>query len=398
MLKERIDDLIDIIAEEYSKLENTFLIRNNQQLVKYLENPERWRAEQLAHRQAYKRELAAEAKSRLKILNDKASKVLLLSYREVDKDIISIQEKEIVINNYQKEISSKLKAMEKENSVRIAELANTAFKTYERTVKVLSATTKTDNLFEAIKRQMPKGIQNGLKVVYKDGKQMNWKSYMEMNTRTTLQHDTTERAIEAGARANQVFVICDSFADCAKDHADYQGKIYYNADCKLTEEMEQYIRANNILSMQEVSQNEPFLTTRPNCRHNFHSISTDDVLGGMSANKILENQDLKFGKYEESNYKDLMQQRYNERQIRKWKTRLENEQQVAKTTGIKNPLVEQQAKAKIAEWQGKQRKLIASNPDVLKRQYERENAKVIVEDLGVKYRYKVVDGELTKKK
>lgn len=398
MLKERIDDLVDILAEEYSRLENTFLIRNNQQLIKYLENPERWKAEQMAHRQAFKRELAVEAKQRLKILNQKANKVLLLTYQEVDKDIISIQEKEIVINGFQKEIKAKMAELEKFNSQRITELVNIAFKTYERTVRIISATTKTDHLFEAIKRQMPKGIQNGLKVTYANGRAVQWKSYMEMNTRTTLQTEATERAIEAGAKANQVFVICDSFADCAKDHADYQGKIYYNEQANITPEIKKYIDSHGILSMQEVTKNDPWLTTRPNCRHNFHAISTDDVMGGMSANKILEQEGFKFGNYKGSNYEDLQKQRYNERQIRKWKTRLENQKQINKETGVPDNRAVQQAQAKVSEWQKKQRELIASNPDVLKRQYERENAKVIVEDLGVKYRYKVVDGELVKKK
>lgn len=399
MLKERIDDLVDIIAEEYSKLENTFLIRNNQQLIKYVENPTKWKAEQMAHRQAYKRELGIEARRQLKILNSKAEKVLLLSYQEVDKDIIKISEKEIEVNGkFQKEIESRIAEIHKKNANAVKVLANQTFKTYERTVRLISYTSNTDTLFEAIKGQMVKGIQNGIKVAYKNGRQVAWKSYMEMDTRTTLQTETSARQIEAGALAGQIFYVCDSFADCAKDHADYQGKIYYNEQAKLTKEAEDYIRANGIKSMQEVRDGEPYLTTRPNCRHNFHAIPTDEVLGGMPASKIVEKEGFKFGNYKESNYKALQDQRYNERQIRKWKTRLENERQIAKETGISNPKAEAQARHKVSEWQGKQRELIDKNPDVLKRQYERESAKIIVEDLGVRYRYKVVDGELVKKK
>lgn len=398
MLKERIDDLVDILSEEYSKLENTFLIRNNQQLVKYLENPEEWKAKQMIHRNAYKRELAVEAKNRIKILNEKYNKVLLLAYKEVDKDAITIQEKEIIINSYQKEIASAMKEASKFNALRVAELANSAFKTYERTVRFIAQTYKTDEIFEGIKAQMPKGIENGIKIVYKDGRLMNFKSYMEMNARTTLQHETTERQIDAGAKAGIVFYVCDSFADCAPDHRDYQGKIYYNANAKITEQVQSYIDSHSILSMQEVSDGDPWLTTRPNCRHNFHAISTDDVLSGMSGEEIAIQEGFKFGEYEEKNYQDLQKQRYNERQIRKWKLRAENQEKVDKTTGIPNSIALQRAKSKVSEWQGKQRDLIKSNPEVLKRRYERENAKVIVEDLGVRYRYKVVDGELTKKK
>ena len=399
MLKEKIDDLVDIITEEYSRIENTFLIRNNQQLIKYVENPAKWKAEQIAHRNAYKKELVREAQNRLAILNAKAEKVLLLSYQEVDKDIIKISETEIEVNEkFKDEIEGRIKELRQKNELAVKVLANESFKTYERTVRLISYTSNADNLFEVIKRQMPKGIENGIKVAYKNGREMNWKSYMEMDTRTTLQTETSARQIQAGALAGQIFYVCDSFADCAKDHADYQGKIYYNAEAKLTKEAEDYIRANGIKSMQEVRDGEPYLTTRPNCRHNFHAVPTDTVVSGTPASKIVEQEGFKFGEYKDSNYKDLQQQRYNERKIREWKTRLENERQIAKTTGIPNPKAEAQARHKVSEWQGKQRELINSNPEVLQRNYDRESAKIVVEDLGVRYRYKVIDGELVKKK
>lgn len=397
MLKERIDDLVDILAEEYSRLENTFLIKNNQQLMKYLENPAKWKQEQMAHRLQFKKEIAQEAQQRIKILNEKYNKVLLLAYREVDKNIIEINEKDITINSFQKEIQKAMSDMAKTHTDMVKQLANSAFKTYTREVKVISSTYKTDKIFEGIKRQMPKGIQNGLKIVYRDGKQMSFKSYMEMNARTTLQHETSERQIDAGTRAGQIFYICDSFSDCAKDHAMYQGKIYYNADVPLPKEVEDYIRSHNILSMQEVRDDEPFLTTRPNCRHNFHAIPTDEVLDSKDATEILNKEGFNFGKYDAKNYDDLQQQRYNERKIREWKTRLENQKQIAKSTGIPNPQAEKKANDKVREWQEKQRKLINSNPNVLERNYERESAKIIVEDLGVRYHYKVENGQLVKK-
>lgn len=398
MLKEQIDILIDILAEEYSKIENTFLIRNNQQLVKFMENPDNWKHRQMQHRNGYKKEIILNAKRQIQQLNDKTAKVLLLSYKQVDKDIVDISEKEIVLKKYNAEFQKKIAELQDFNKASLMILANTAFQTYNHQVRLLDATYKGDALIEGIKRQMPKGIQNGMKITYADGKQMNFKSYMEMSARTSINNEITERQMQVGADAGIVFYICDSYADCAKDHADYQGKIYYNADAKLNEAVESYIRANNIMSMQEVSGAPIYLTTRPNCRHNFHAISTDQVLGGKSASKIVEENGFSTGTYKDSNYKALQQQRYNERQIRKWKTNLENQKQVGKETGQPNQLAISKAQHKVSEWQKKQRELIASNDEVLKRDYWRENAKVIVDDLGVKYRYKIVDGELVKKK
>lgn len=397
MNKDRIENLIEVLSEEYAKLENTFLIRNNQQLVKYMENPESWKEKQLQHRLSYKNQLVADAKRQLKVLNDKTAKVLLLSYAEVDKDIIEIKERELVVNKFSDEIKAKVNELKSFNAQQIAVLADTAYKTYTRTVQIIDATTSADKIYEGVKKQLPKGIANGLKVVYSNGREMNWRSYMEMNARTTVNQEITNKQIEIGAINNTVFYMCDSFGDCAKDHADYQGKVYYNADANITKEIQDYIDANNILSMQEVSQGEPYLTTRPNCRHNFHAIPTDKVLVGTSNAKLLDQYNLKEGNYQAKNYEDLVKQRYNERQIRKWKTELENQKQIAKTTGVPNNQAISKATHKVSEWQGKQRELIASNPKVLERDYDRESIKIITEDLGVKYRYKVVDGELVKK-
>ena len=55
MIKDKIDDLVDILGEAYAEIENTFLIRNNQQLLKYLDNPKEWKNKQLENRLKYKK-------------------------------------------------------------------------------------------------------------------------------------------------------------------------------------------------------------------------------------------------------------------------------------------------------------------------------------------------------
>jgi len=396
MVKERIDDLIDILGEEYSRIENTFVIRNQEQLMKYLDNPEKWKNKQIASRLALKREFIKIGKEQLKSLNEKAEKVFLLSYREVDKDVIEVTENEIVAKDIPSNVKEEIKKIKKFNANEVLKLANQTLKTYTNQVKIIDSLSTPESLYETVKRQMPKGVENGIKVTYSDGKQYSWKAYMEMNIRTTVHQEMTQHQMEVGAKVGQVFVICDSFADCAPDHADYQGKIYYNADAKISDEEQKYIDANGILSMQEVVNGEPYLTSRPNCRHNFHSIPSSDVLG-MNADDILQKEELKFGDYKGSNYEALQKQRYNERQIRKWKLREENAKKVQKETGIKSPNIIRKNHAKVMEWQKKQRELIADNKEVLKRQYDRENARVIVDHLGVRYDYKVINGQLEKK-
>ena len=292
--------------------------------------------------------------------------------------------------------SEQIKQMKEFNAKQVATLANQTLKTYTKQVKIIDSLSTPETLYDVVKRQVPKGVENGVKVVYKDGKQFTWKAYMEMNVRTTVHQEMAEHQVKVGARVNQIFYICDSFGDCAPDHADYQGKVYYNADCDIPPEVQAYIDSNGIQSMQEVMNGEPFLTTRPNCRHNFHAVPTDEVMG-MSSEDILDKEGLSHGEYKDSNYEATQQQRYNERQIRKWKLQEETARSIQKETGLKDSADANKAHQKVLEWQKKQRELIKENKDVLHRQYDRENAKVIVNDLGVKYDYKVVDGELQKK-
>lgn len=396
MIKERIDDLVDILGEEYSRIENTFVIRNNQQLMKYLDNPKSWKEKQLASRGSLKRELIRTARERVKVLNDKAEKVFLLTYKEIDKDTIEITENEIVAKDIPSDALEQIKKIKKFNAEQVIKLANQSFKTYTKTVRIIDSLSTPDDLYDTIKKQIPKGVQNGIKVAYKDGKEHSWKSYMEMNVRTTIHQEATQRQMSVGAKVGQIFYICDSFGDCAPDHADYQGKIYYNEQAPISEEAQKYIDDNNILSMQEVTNGEPFLTSRPNCRHNFHAIPTSQVLT-ESREEILEKEGFKHGDYKGSNYEALQKQRYNERQIRKWKLVEENAKRIKKETGIDNSAEISKAHRRVVGWQQRQRELISENKDVLKRQYERENAKVIVNNLGVRYDYKVVNGQLEKK-
>ena len=244
MLKERIDDLVDILGEEYARIENTFVIRSNEQLAKYLDDPKGWKAKQLASRAGLKREFVSAAREQLRMLNEKAEKVFLLSYREVDKDVIEITENEIVAKDIPDDVKKQIKSIQDFNAKQVLKLANQSLSTYSKTVRIIDSLSTPETLYETVKQQMPKGIENGIKVVYDDGKQFTWKAYMEMAIRTTIHQEMTQKQMEVGGRVGQIFYICDSFADCAPDHADYQGKVYYNEEAEISEEAQKYIDEN----------------------------------------------------------------------------------------------------------------------------------------------------------
>ena len=392
MNKERINDLVDILGDEYAQLENTFVIRNQQELGRYLDNPVEWKSLQLKHREKFKTILIKDARAKLKQLNAKTEKVFLLSYREVAKDQVKITKNEIIAENIPKNVRQQIKALKKFNAEQIINLANQTLLTHEQDVQIVSSLSTPDNLYNAVKEQMKKGIDKGVKIQYVDGKQFTWKAYMEMNIRTTIHQEMSQNQVNAGAKVGQVFYICDTYADCADDHAPYQGKIYFNSQVILTPEIQDFINKNNIMSMQEVMGEPYYLTTRPNCRHNFHAIPLAEAMK-LSKKDILNKYNLSTGKYKKSNYEKLQKQRYNERMIRKYKLRKESNEQMSKTLNDKSIKYDTNDNRLISKWQKKNRDLIASNQELLKRDYDRENAKVITQDLGVRYDYKFKEGQ-----
>lgn len=85
-----------------------------------------------------------------------------------------------------------------------------------------------------------------------------------------------------------VFFMCSMHSHPAKDHKDYQGKIYvdrywrektkgnnYNAVLN-------YIKQNGTITVQKIQGDPVYLTTRPYCRHYFIPVDTAAVLTGAT--------------------------------------------------------------------------------------------------------------------
>lgn len=97
------------------------------------------------------------------------------------------------------------------------------------------------------------------------------------------------KALEEGlaldnARESKEFLwICSSHGDCAEDHQDWQGRIYYdNAWRRYLKgsdkaRMEALIKAQGMISFQKVQNAPVWLFTRPNCRHYFDSVSLGEA-------------------------------------------------------------------------------------------------------------------------
>lgn len=389
MIKQRIDDLVDILSDKFAEMENTFIIRNNQQLASYIDDPTKWVQEQRAKKQAYKKELIKDARKQITTIKNQIEKVMLLSYKQIADDTIEISETEIKVHKIPQSLRNSIKAMQKDATDNVIKLANATFQTYNHTVRLMSnISPQTDLFYNSIKHQMTIGTDKGIKINYTDAqgkvvRQMSWKGYMEMKVRTDLHAEMSNQQLEFGERVGQVFYVTDKFQDCAKDHAEYQDMIFYDENVQVDQEVQDYINSHNLMSVQDARANG--LTTRPNCRHEFHAIPTDDVIGGKSAGQIQKAEGFTHGTYKAENYDITQEQRYNERMIRKYKLRVENQKQVAQATGNTAFKPSQHDMALIRKWQKAQRELEKAHPTIVDRNYERERIGIIVNDLGVRY-------------
>lgn len=91
----------------------------------------------------------------------------------------------------------------------------------------------------------------------------------------------------------KIFYLASEHNDSAEDHKDYQGKIYIDEkwkslikDKSLKEEIERYIQLNNTKTFQWVTFKPVWFITRPNCRHYFKSLTSDEVLRNTRRNLI----------------------------------------------------------------------------------------------------------------
>ena len=91
------------------------------------------------------------------------------------------------------------------------------------------------------------------------------------------------------------FFICSSHAKPAKDHADWEGKLYFNQDWLDNHQedselarVRRIIAARKLISVQEVTGPPVYLVTRPNCKHFFIPVEIDEVVGHSNKQLLRE--------------------------------------------------------------------------------------------------------------
>lgn len=416
MDKEQINDIADSVSEIFEKAQNTLQLLSIAYLTQNVSKPDKWATLQRSSLARFNNKLKLLGEEFLQKINTANEKALLLTYANAigDKVKVDKDKKEIELS-IDETTEQKLKVIKTQNAVMVAVLVSSISRNHtkaiekierkivtqqytepvQQTVKKVEL-SKTNRLYQEIVSQTEQygGVENVPKVTYRNGREVSWKSYMEMNVRTTLHTEASDYQIASGTASGVVFYICSSHGDCAKDHAQYQGRLYYDENYtsmgfneETLAKINSVITTRRLLGVNQVKNNDPWLTTRPNCRHYFEPVPLEDVIDKhLSTKKILNNQNMIKGKYDSDKYIALQQQRYNERRIRYFKSQKDNYEVLLSnaTTEMKIKIQKRLdfTKQKIAEWQKRQRELINQNESFLERDYNRETNKVIVQDLG----------------
>jgi enoyl-[acyl-carrier-protein] reductase (NADH) len=347
-------------VEEYLKA------KTNEQLLKNLTLPkEEWARVQMNRLNYMSNVCAVEIKKATKDLTRITTEGIEEAIKVSSKDFIELasnETQEILINEtsrVQLEIGIQKQALK--NNTTMNHLFHAAIEEFRATIPRVQLDSRDlkSTLVEAIRTNTDRGY-----VIYENGRQVQFKSWMEMSVRTDIQNNALAN-VESSAKALGVvaFIASEHF-DCADDHRDYQGK-FYLADNVFDEWNGKYMYL-------KTAKGDGFLT-RPNCRHYVKPVLKEQ-LGEITAKDL----GMQKGTYRSENYEALVEQRKNERNIRHYANRIDNTKLLMKNMpedeNLKSMLARDRALYK--KWDSTQKDLIARTP--LKRRRDRERPGVII--------------------
>ena len=363
-------DIFEAMNELYESAQNNLILICNKQLFKNLKN-KNWRDIQLSHKSIKELNKLLEKKGEelLEEMQESTLNAFKVAGIKPDKTLIATNKKAMGV------------------------VIGSARQYYKGSVSKIWRLNKTDDLYNTILEQSKEGIEKGLPIKI-NNRNYEFKSYMEMKVRTTISNQIVEQQMDLNTETQNVFFIVNSFGDCADDHKNLQGKIYYDDRYKsftipkeVKEQIANIINQKQLMSMQAAIKKPYWLTTRPNCRHRFVPITMEQAIGNTNA--LLEKMKLKKGTYKDLKYQQSQELRYIERNIRKYKALLNQYEEIYKTGQNSKvlPYIDKY-KGLVQKWQKQARLLVKQankNEEWLERDYRRETRKVIVKDLGVKY-------------
>jgi hypothetical protein len=251
--------------------------------------------------------------------------------------------------------------------------------------KSIISTEPAKSLYELVMEKTT-SIIDGKKVVSPLQGNLQTRTSIELGVRRSMQ-EVTVQAIEF---SGPVFILCSSHGNSAPDHKDHQGKVYFyegwemNAPQSLHERIRAVISKKRMKSYQYIKSEPVKLWTRWNCTHKQMQVPLDEV-ELMSYESILNKYNMKTnGSYDRKKYKAQMRQRYMERQRRKY----DEKATILQNAGLGTSNQFKELKIKYNQWGKRLTRHLSSNSLYLSRQRERERAKTLMFDFGVKLQFK----------
>ena len=380
----KVDDLCENMNQVFEATSQAFTMQENVTLSLGAEanDYDKWKKRVDSEREGLKKNLDKSAKAVTKIV-EAATKDTI---KQANKQMLEID----------KDLSKPSAILIKEQQKAVMQYSKSVLKDFDDKVNKIYKLRNQEPLFDAIAKYTDKSrLEQAPKIVYSDGKQVNFRSYMEMNIRTTIKQEINENLFQASANNGVVFYLGSSFADCAKDHLMYDGKMFYDAnwqsfgyDEETSDLIQEYIDSHNLMTYQEAI--EGTFTTRPNCRHTLTPMPIDEVISKPVKQLLQENHLEAVSPRNDTNYLITQKQRYLERQIRMNKQNLETHKMIMKNAPsekIQNHIANDQRAitAHQRELQALIKKYGEENGGFLRRDYRRENPAIVVQDAGVRY-------------
>lgn len=97
----------------------------------------------------------------------------------------------------------------------------------------------------------------------------------------------------------RIFYLCSWHGDCAQDHVEWQGKLYYDRfwrrhvkDKETQVRVLDFIQSTGMMSLQWVTNKPVWLITRPNCRHYFEQVTIKEAFA-KDAEELLDERGMK---------------------------------------------------------------------------------------------------------
>ena len=136
------------------------------------------------------------------------------------------------------------------------------------------------------------GFMKSMKVPEEIGKDFN-KTRNEIEGKEKV--EAIEDSLDTNRNQHKCFYLCSKHNDCAKDHLNYQGRIYIDEKWQdyvgkdTKPKVQEYIDTHNTMTLQEVTHRPVWLITRPHCRHYFKALWTSEVLENSVKDLIKKN-------------------------------------------------------------------------------------------------------------